>query len=391
MKIAIITSGILPIPAVQGGAVENLIDYYLEYNELHHLHDITVYSVWHPNVVKHEALKSEVNHYEYFKTHSLWFRFCAKIYGILHQDCYYFYQLEYFFECVIRKILCKQYDLIILENRPGIAIKLSQLCNTPIISHIHTNLVNRETKQKDAIIQATSKFLVVSEYIKKEIESTGIRTDIQVVYNGLNPKLFNKEKTSPIPRSMYGFDKDDFVAIYTGRIVPKKGVKELIQAFQLLSEHKDIKLLIVGGDNFGDSVKSNIFLDELHEMAKELEGRVVFTGFVPYDQLPANLRLANVAVVPSRINEALGMSAIEAAAMGLPVIATNDGGIPETLEGQHHILIDKGGNLPQQIACALLKIKERPNSFIGNTLPNRFEIKKFTTSFFNAIGYLSSY
>ena len=46
MKIAIITSGILPVPAVQGGAVENLTDYYLEYNEQHCLHDITVYSVW---------------------------------------------------------------------------------------------------------------------------------------------------------------------------------------------------------------------------------------------------------------------------------------------------------------------------------------------------------
>lgn len=45
MKIAILTSGILPVPAVLGGAVENLIDYYLENNNQHQLHDITVYSV----------------------------------------------------------------------------------------------------------------------------------------------------------------------------------------------------------------------------------------------------------------------------------------------------------------------------------------------------------
>ncbi len=48
MKIAILTSGILPVPAVQGGAVENLIDYYLEYNNQHSLHDISVYSVAPP-------------------------------------------------------------------------------------------------------------------------------------------------------------------------------------------------------------------------------------------------------------------------------------------------------------------------------------------------------
>lgn len=43
MKIAILTSGILPVPAVQGGAVENLIDFYLDYNERNNLHDITVF------------------------------------------------------------------------------------------------------------------------------------------------------------------------------------------------------------------------------------------------------------------------------------------------------------------------------------------------------------
>ena len=71
MKIAILTSGILPVPAVQGGAVENLIDFYLEYNDRHRLHDITVYSVWHPDVKRHPALRSEVNHYTYINGKTL--------------------------------------------------------------------------------------------------------------------------------------------------------------------------------------------------------------------------------------------------------------------------------------------------------------------------------
>ena len=78
MKIAIITSGILPVPAVQGGAVENLIDYVLEYNDQHHLHDITVYSTYCKRVLEHPALQSSVNHYKYVKTHSIFFRLFAK-------------------------------------------------------------------------------------------------------------------------------------------------------------------------------------------------------------------------------------------------------------------------------------------------------------------------
>lgn len=62
MKIAVLTSGRLPVPAVLGGAVENLIDFYLEYNDMHHLHDITVYSI------KSDKIKSPdtaCNHYYY--------------------------------------------------------------------------------------------------------------------------------------------------------------------------------------------------------------------------------------------------------------------------------------------------------------------------------------
>ena len=63
MKIAILTSGILPVPAVQGGAVETRVGHLLEYNDLHKLHDITVYSVYHPAVEGHRLLNSEGNHY----------------------------------------------------------------------------------------------------------------------------------------------------------------------------------------------------------------------------------------------------------------------------------------------------------------------------------------
>ena len=387
MKIAVITSGILPVPAVQGGAVENLIDYYLEYNERHKLHDITIYSVWHPNVVHHSSLKSESNHYVYIKNRSLSFRIRAKFYGFFSKNCYYYYQLEYFFVCIIRKLMHNKYDLIILENRPAVAIRVSQYCQSPIVSHIHTNLVNPSTPQIESIINSTNKFIVVSDFLKQEIRRIGVNTDIETVYNGLNSKLFRKDGGFTISRDTFGFSDGDFIAIYTGRIVPKKGVKELILAIQLLSDYPDIKLLVVGGDNFGDSVKSNVFLDELHEMSERMNGRVVFTGFVPYNELSGYLDIADVAVVPSRIDEAFGMTCIEAAAMGLPVIATKDGGIPEALVGQKHILLSKDGNLPQNIADAIQEIKNHYNLYKGNGLNPMFTKEKYAERFFKSLNH----
>ena len=416
MKIAILTSGILPVPAVQGGAAENLIDFYLAYNEQHQLHDITVFSVYHPYVKKSSTLKSQVNHYIFIKRFSKLARLKAKIYGMLHakDNEYYYYQLEYFFEQAYKKLKKQDFDLIILENRPGYACKLRKRIDTPIISHIHTDLVYPELPRAKEVILSTNGFICVSEYIKKRILSVGLPTKATVVYNGLDDKKFSNScvplvaarrlrrfaykecdhrssaqildnKKTSITRSSFGFKENDFIAIYTGRIVPKKGVKELVEAIQLLKDESEIKLLIVGGDNYADSVSNNPYLDELHEMGRQMNGRVHFTGFVPYEMLPAYLSLANVAVVPSRINEALGMSAIEATAMGLPVIATNDGGLPETLIGQKHIIVDKKGNLPQQIANAILRIKSNYAEFTGNHLSPQFTKEIYSKSFFKAI------
>ena len=385
MRIAVITPGILPVPAVQGGAVENLIDFYLEYNERHRLHDITVYSAWHHDVERHAARQSAANHYIYINRYSLWFRLCAKLYGKMHRDSYYFYQLEYFFEQVFRRMRRQHYDLIVLENRPAAAIKLRRQCTVPIIAHIHTNLIHPGMPRKEEILRATDLFLVVSDYIRQQIESIGTPAKIQVLYNGLDEQQFHRRCDTSVSRESLGFHADDFVVIYTGRIVPKKGVKELVQAIQQLDSHPDIKLLVVGGDNFGDSVSSNPYLDELHQMGNDMQGRVVFTGFVPYGQLPAYLRLADVAVVPSRIDEAFGMTCVEATAMGLPVIATNDGGIPEALVGQKHILIDRDGDRPTDIAHALLHVKENYQNFTGNTLSPRFTKDTYAKTFFEAI------
>ena len=105
---------------------------------------------------------------------------------------------------------------------------------------------------------------------------------------------------------------------------------------------------------------------------KAMNNRVIFTGFIPYDEIPSYLSIADVAAIPSHINEAFGMTCIEACAMGLPVIATNDGGIPETLTEQKHIIISPNGNLPILLKDAILTIKNDYYRYQGNYLEKRF-------------------
>ena len=133
MKIAVLTSGILPVPAVLGGAVENLIDFYLEYNEIHQLHDITVYSVSHSKTKNLLTKKSNYNHYYYIDVNSLWAKIKRKLYFYLHGEEYHHYFIEYFLEQSIKHIRKQNYDCIILENRPSYALKLKSKTNAKLI------------------------------------------------------------------------------------------------------------------------------------------------------------------------------------------------------------------------------------------------------------------
>jgi glycosyltransferase involved in cell wall biosynthesis len=384
MKIAVLTSGILPVPAVQGGAVENLIDFYLEYNNEHHLHDITVFSAYHPAVKRHSARHSSSNNYKYIKTNSIWFKILRRVYRRYYPKGYYHSSIELYFELIARQLEKQSFDLFILENRPAFALKLrKRFPDTPIICHLHTNMVHtREPKAKD-IINSTSAFIVVSEYLRKEIENVNVPIKIDIVYNGIDTTKFDV-KASPIERKKLGFNDNDFIAIFTGRLVKDKGIKELLLAIKEIND-SHVKLLVVGAEDFSKEAEHSAFYSELLQISKSIEGRVTFTGFVPYQELPQYLVTANVMVVPSHINEAFGMACIEASAMGLPVIATNEGGIPEALIGQKHILIEKEQDLPIQIANAILEVKNNYTAYAGNLLNPTFTKETYAKSFFECV------
>ena len=139
MKIAIITSGRLPVPATKGGAVETKLDYILDYNAAHHLHDITVYSI-KPD--KKIDKNTKENHYVHFTMDSLWAKIAQRLYSYFDNSPYYTEHMEYFLYRCIRRIKRNHFDCIIIANRPGFAIKLHKAVNTFIINQIffHTGI-----------------------------------------------------------------------------------------------------------------------------------------------------------------------------------------------------------------------------------------------------------
>lgn len=352
MKIAILTSGILPIPAVQGGAVENLVDFYLEYNDIHHLHNITIYSVWHPNIEKHPALKSKLNHYHYIKIDRWWEKLQKYLYRKTHGDDYYHYSIEFYFEQALKNIKREKYDWIIIENRPGYTLKLKEKVNAKIAYHLHNDNLNNCISKSLSIYNYADRIITVSDFIRKRVMTINPQdTKTTTVLNGIDLELFTSCSENDKKKH------DDFIIVFSGRLIPEKGILQLIQAMQLLKGYPNIKLVIIGSGSLGSNEQQTPFQQQLQEAAKAL-ANIIFTGYIAYHEMAHYLHQADLAVLPSTWEEPFGLTMAEAQAAGLPIITTKQGGIPEVVSEQNAILLEIDEHLVNNLAAAIFDLYE---------------------------------
>lgn len=394
MKLAVLTCGMLPIPAVQGGAVENLIDFYLDYNNKHQLYDITVYSPWDKKIVNHPALLSKVNHYHYIDVSSLRARLERRLFKFFQYSSkdYFNYFIEYYFEKAYADIKEKDYDYIILENGAGLAYKLSQRGYRNIILHMHNEVRESKAQYYETIHRNIKMILTVSDYISRKISILFPDNKIETIHNGIDLKNFTKNAESTIYRQQFGFDEKDFVIVYCGRINKEKGVSELINAMLLLKDNTNIKLMIIGGSFFGNSDNEDDFVRSLKAKAQSIEHRIIFTGYIPYEILPDYLRIADIALLPSIWDEPFGLTIVEALAAGLPIITTRSGGIPEICEGVATIV--NRDNIVNNLVTAILDLYNHPEKRkqMAAESINRaklFDKDLYAEKFFDAIKNLS--
>ena len=91
-----------------------------------------------------------------------------------------------------------------------------------------------------------------------------------------------------------------------------------------------------------------------------MKNQIVFTGFIPYSEMPAYLQLADVAVVPSVWDDPFPTSVLEAQALGLPIIATRRGGIPEEVSDENAILLNTDEHFVDNLVAAILDLYNDP-------------------------------
>jgi len=176
-------------------------------------------------------------------------------------------------------------------------------------------------------------FITVSESMRKIIQNTYGAPDnrIHVIYNGMDPQPFiNPTTKSDVIRQLRQTvaKSNEKIVIFAGRLHPHKGITALLNsASQVVAKYPHVRYLLAGEPDsreFAHEVRN--LLDQHHD----LRGKITLLGKVPRRQLAALYQVADLALVPS-VYEPFGYAAIEAMAAGVPVIASNVGGLAEII------------------------------------------------------------
>jgi glycosyltransferase involved in cell wall biosynthesis len=389
MNIAIITSGRLPVPATKGGAVETKLDYLINYNIKHHIHNITLYSI-SPDL-PYDVVSSEDCKYVHIDNHSILFRIGQRLYKHFNKNPYYDSYIEYFLYLCLRHIKKRHYDVIITTNRPGYTKKIADVTATPIILQLDNDYLNPGSPDAQEIKALSTGVITCSHFINRMASKVTCRKNVPVVtiHNGIDVSRF--ANATGIIRDSLGLTPQDYVVIYCGRVIPEKGVLELIQAIKTITDIESIKLLIVGASFYGKDSVPSPYIQQLKSEAESIKDKVIFTGYVDYKDMPNYLKTANLAVVPSTWDEPFGLTVLEAMAAGLPLITTRGGGIPEICEGTA-ILIERG-NIVRHIADSIRFMYNHPETAhsLGEKAAKRsweFDKDIFCRDYFKQIEYI---
>jgi phosphatidylinositol alpha-1,6-mannosyltransferase len=182
----------------------------------------------------------------------------------------------------------------------------------------------------------------VSKYTRSRFAAAfGARAALEYLPSGVDPDQFRPDFAARKEiRARYGLG-DRPTVVCVSRLWPRKGQDMLIRALPAIRRRvPDAALLLVGGGPYEDRLRT------LATQAGVADD-VIMTGRVPQEELPAHFVAGDVFAMPCRTHgrgldvEGLGIVYLEASAAGLPVVAGDSGGAPETvLDGVTGSVVD---------------------------------------------------
>jgi colanic acid/amylovoran biosynthesis glycosyltransferase len=205
------------------------------------------------------------------------------------------------------------------------------------------------------MLDAVTRVLVRSESLRRAVVDLGCDPKkIEVQRTGIPLKEFPFRERNFPPRSSEG----EWRFVQAGRLIEKKGLPVTLGAFaNFLRQYSNATLTIAG---------EGPLRTQLQDLARELkiDQRVAFTGFISQEQLRDIYYASHIFLHPSQTGhdgnqEGIPNAMLEAMASGLPVFATQHGGIPEAIEnGVNGVLVPEHDH--EELARTLLNATQDP-------------------------------
>lgn len=235
-----------------------------------------------------------------------------------------------------------------------IAYRVSELYGIPYFITFHgSDLNNIQEKEMFFLLEAmenAQNCFFVSKQLLNNAKALGYSGEnAAVTYNGVDIERFKIPDKSLQQNKKVGF---------IGSLEPVKGADVLPELFHNIAQRTEepVDFVIVGDGPLKEEIQTKVEASNLP---------VQLTGQIDFEEVPKILEGIDVLVVPSR-NEGLGMVILEANAMGIPVVGTNVGGIPEAIGYKENLIEpneDMIENMAQRVRAILENDREDPNKY----------------------------
>ena len=391
IKVAIVSPGYFPVPPVNGGAIESLIDLLVKENDIANNLDLTVFSMYDKSAEEIAAGYHNSKIF-YIKIPQIIRFFDLMIYYIVrnflkkkkHMSYRYILQRLYYINRVAKIVWKNDFDKLIFENHPTLLLALRRHGNYKkymgkYYYHAHNEIT--DTFGNEEYLKRVTQFICVSKFIEKSIRK---RLHIQntnqfvVLKNCVDEEKFKINDESLIKRfkEKYKIPDNFTIFAFTGRLNAEKGVGELLLAYKGANPPNS-RLIIAGSYFFKSSMKSD-YEFELKDIAESIKEQVIFTGNIPYDEMPLLYASADVIVLPSIWNDPAPLTVIESLTCGKPLITTFSGGIPEYANPDNSIILQVDNNIVDNLSQAIAELSGDPEKRMELSNNAKHESEKWT-------------
>ncbi len=336
-----------PVPPLKGAAVESIIYELCKNIFLFETHIVSIKTPFHERIEYRDGIFFHRLHFS-----ELYIRIFKKFLGV---D-----PLSYNYRTVklIKKI---NPEVVHIHNYvDGLEIiKKIKEWNSEIktIFHAHNifshkiDIIKKYIKYVDGWLGCSN---FVTEYYKNLLQSKNPNCLYGTIYNGVDLKKYQKRHL----KEKIGNRKINIV--FVGRIAPDKGVINFIKLAELFRKDSRFQFICAGEiSKKGD--KGKYFLKLMEYINEKDIKNVKFLGCIVPDKMHLFYKLADIVVMPSAFEEPFPMVALETMASGIPLIATQKGGLRELIKN------NKNGFLVKKID----KFEEEAKEIITNLINNQ--------------------